>query len=337
MSSDLLHGDAATATAHIGKPGNATRINKHALGQAVDWLMRLQSEQVSEADHQALRQWLAASPEHVAAWARVEALRSMMQPLPQGVLSNTMQRVNRHSRRRALGILSVIVALPATWLAWRERPWEQVMADLHTTVGERRSVQLPDGTTLVLNSHSAVNVLFNDKERRIRLLAGEILITTAPDPATVHRNFLVETPQGLARALGTRFSVRRLDGDSLVRVFEGAVEIQNHAPAQKLVLQARQQSRFGPDGIAAATPADPDLLMWERGMLVAKDMRLADLLAELSRYRRGILRCDPEVARLRVSGAFPLNDIDLSLRLLTETMPIRLHSVSRYWITVAAS
>jgi len=55
----------------------------------------------------------------------------------------------------------------------------------------------------------------------------------------------------------------------------------------------------------------------------------------LARYRRGVLRCDPAVADLRVSGAFPLADIDGSLRLLEKTLPVRISHVTPFWTTVA--
>ena len=71
-------------------------------------------------------------------------------------------------------------------------------------------------------------------------------------------------------------------------------------------------------------------------MLAARNWRLADLVAELARYRRGFLRCDPAVAELRVSGAFPVNDTDAGLRLLEKTLPVRIHRITPYWVTVAA-
>ena len=69
-------------------------------------------------------------------------------------------------------------------------------------------------------------------------------------------------------------------------------------------------------------------------MMVARNMRLADLLAELGRYRPGVLRCHDDVAGLSVSGAFPLQDTDASLRLLQDTLPIRVSSLTRYWVAI---
>jgi transmembrane sensor len=72
-------------------------------------------------------------------------------------------------------------------------------------------------------------------------------------------------------------------------------------------------------------------------MLLADKMRLADFVAELSRYRRGALYCDPAVAGLQVSGAFPIDDTERVLRMLVSTYPVdavtRLHG---YWVTLVA-
>jgi transmembrane sensor len=70
-------------------------------------------------------------------------------------------------------------------------------------------------------------------------------------------------------------------------------------------------------------------------MLLARNMRLADVVAEMSRYRSGVLRCDPAVAELRVSGAVSLADTDAGLALLARSLPLRIEQASRYWVTVA--
>ncbi|MOA40347.1 fec operon regulator FecR [compost metagenome] len=69
-------------------------------------------------------------------------------------------------------------------------------------------------------------------------------------------------------------------------------------------------------------------------MLVVSRMRLDDFLAELGRYRRGRLGCDPAVAHLLVSGAYPLADTDRVLAALTSSLAVQVHFLSRYWVTV---
>ena len=199
-----------------------------------------------------------------------------------------------------------------------------------------RRIALADGTQLVLNTASAVDVDYTPAQRVLWLRAGEILLTTGQDPAPVRRPFLVQTTQGVLRALGTRFMVRDEGARVRVAVYEGAVEVRPaREGANPLVLAAGEQTVFSAEGAAAPVSADPLAASWADGMLAARNWRLADLVAELGRYRHGVLRCDPAVAGLRVSGAFPLNDIDASLRLLEKTLPVRVSQVTPWWITVA--
>lgn len=145
----------------------------------------------------------------------------------------------------------------------------------------------------------------------------------------------MQTGLGSVQALGTRFMVRDEGAAIQVAVFEDAVEIRAAGGARR-VLRAGQRARFDADAIGPDQAADAAQVSWEHGMLAARNWRLADLVDELARYRRGFLRCDPEVAGLRVSGAFPLADTDASLRLLEKTLPVRIQRVTPYWVTVAA-
>lgn len=311
------------------------QIDPLILGEAADWLVQLQSGAVTEADHRAIQLWRNRSPQHAQAWQRAEALLGDLRAVPGNLASDTFQRLDRSKRlgrRQALHRLGLfLLAGPAVWMAYRELPWQQWSADQRTAIGEQKNLTLPDGTRLLINTGSALNIVLNAQERRIRLLEGEVLITTAKDPA---RSFIVETRHGTARALGTRFSVRVGEQRSQVAVTEGAVEMLPLHGRQGLILKAGEQSAFGSDLTAAVQPLDSAALTWEHGMMVARNMRLADLLSELGRYRPGVLRCHDAIAGLTVSGAFPLNDTDASLRLLQDTLPIRISSLTRYWVAI---
>ncbi|PIF77712.1 FecR family protein [Variovorax sp. 54] len=316
---------------HNAVPGEAL------LGEAADWLMRFQSGDRSDTAHRAFEQWRAQSPAHAAAWQRAESVLATFGQVPGEIGHRTLQGLGKPRRRQMLQAFGMLaIAAPTAWLAWRELPWSNWSADLRTAIGEQKSLRLADGTQLVLNTASAVNVVFTGTERRLWLESGEILITTAPDPAPVHRPFIVQTPQGAARALGTRFSVRRDGEHTRVAVFEGAVDIQSVNASRNAVVQAGSQASFSIDGVQPVEPAEISSMLWERGMFIARDMRLADLIAELGRYRTGVLRCHADVAGMRVSGAFPLKDTDESLKLLEKTLPLRIRSATRYWVSVEA-
>uniref|UniRef100_UPI0018DCB7AB FecR domain-containing protein n=1 Tax=Variovorax sp. E3 TaxID=1914993 RepID=UPI0018DCB7AB len=227
------------------------------------------------------------------------------------------------------------------WGAWALRHDIAALgADHRTGVGERRDVVLSDGTRLMLNTRSAVDVRFDASARTLRLLGGEIMVTTGKDPA--RRPFIVLGRDGRMVPVGTRFVVRAFDDDtggaraSELTVLEGEVDLSAGEQSQVTRVPAGSRVRFGRASIGELHRADERAAAWTDGTLVVERMRLADFLGELGRYRGGVLRCDPEVGGLLVSGAFPLADTDAVLAMLEETLPVRLRSMSRYWVTVAA-
>lgn len=313
-------------------------IDPQILGEAADWLVQLHSGAATDEDHRAIQSWRSRSIQHAQAWQRAESILGDFRSVPGSIATQTLQQVGRNKgigRRQALTRLGLLLlAGPTAWLAYQRLPWQQWTADQHTAIGEQRKLTLPDGTHLVINTASSVNIAFSEGERRIELIKGEVLITTAKDPSAHYRPFIVRTPHGNARALGTKFSVRLDEQLSRVAVLEGAVEMQPVHSVNKRVLQAGEQSAFSDYSLMPVNSVDASALTWENGMLVAKDMRLDDLLAELGRYRPGMLRCHSAVAELKVSGAFSLRDTDASLRLLNDTLPISVSNMTRYWVTV---
>lgn len=297
------------------------------MSEAADWLITLhyEDEKPSAEDRAAFERWRQQSPAHGAAWARAESMLGSFAQVPPEVCKQTLGAARRPTRRRSLAMLgSLLVAAPASWLAWRELSWQQWTADEVTAIGEQRSIVLPDGSRLTLNTASAVSIRFTGSERRVRLLAGEILVTTQTDPSPTYRPFLVQTREGTVQALGTRFSVRRADeATTRVAVFAHAVGIKT-AEGATLKLEEGSAVEFNAAGIGDASAVQRSAALWERGMLLASNMRLADVVAEMARFRSGALQCAPAVAGLRVSGALSLKDIDASLELLTQSLPVRI-------------
>ena len=208
------------------------------------------------------------------------------------------------------------------------------MADHGTAVGERRTVMLADGTQLQLNTDSAVDIHFDGKQRIAKLLKGEILITTGHEDVSPARPFSVETAQGNIRALGTQCLVRQQTGATLVAVYEGAVEVRPDDALRNTRINSGQQLTFSESEPGGIVSADPDVTAWSDGVIVAKNMRLADFVAELDRYHSGKIMCDPSVAGLTISGVFPLEDTSRVIATLEATLPVMSETRGRYWTTL---
>lgn len=303
--------------------------------QAAGWLVRLHAGELDAAGRQALNAWRAQHPEHERAWQAAETLAGTLGAIPVGIGMEALGRSRHAQRRLAAKTIAVLLAAPAAgWLGWRW--WDGELAEDHrTATGERRELQLADGSHLHLNTASAADARFDALQRRIVLQTGEILVQTAPDTIQPPRPFLVETEHGSIRALGTRFIVHRENSrHTRVTVLEHAVEIRPALGDAALRLDAGQSVRFSAHASGPVQPAPAGSDAWRQGNLIADKQRLEDFLAELSRHRPGILRCAPEVADLRISGVFQLDDTDRILAILQENLPISVRRHTRYWVNV---
>ncbi|OEZ91287.1 fec operon regulator FecR [Janthinobacterium sp. HH107] len=308
-------------------------IPRKVLAAAAHWHVELQC---GSADPAALQAWRDASAEHDRAWALLQRMDGQLAIIPPALAIPALQAAQQR-RRSAAKMLAMLVAAGGGIMlgqaGLQSAPWQAWTASLRTAPGQRRHVTLADGGRMEMNTDSAADVDYSAARRRIRLHHGEVMITTAPDA----RPFLVDTPHGVIRALGTRFGVRCDDGGSVVSVFEHAVEVRGAArPDAVRRLEAGQQLRFGGTGLEAvlAMPAHQD--SWLRGMLVAADWPLQRLVQELSRYRRGRLACDASVAKRPVTGTYRIDDIDAVLESLCASHGLQVTYFTRYWATVAA-
>jgi transmembrane sensor len=313
------------------------RLDAAIVDQASEWLVKVWSGVATPEDLDACAHWRAEHADHERAWQRLQALEQKLETIPPQISSKTLSRRASLSRRRTLKSLGALLTGGAVvYVGGRSSTWQRYAADYQTDIGESRSIALADATEVMLNTASAIDVKFDAGQRRVELRAGEILVTTAPDPAPAARTFVVTTSQGNVRALGTRFIVRNVDADlSRVAVFEGAVLIQPKlSSAAPMRLAAGQQASFSSTTPYGVTAVDPSLSAWARGSLMVERMRLDDFIAELSRYRPGILRCDPAVGQHLLTGVYPLPDTDRILASIATALPIRVVYRSRYWVTV---
>lgn len=320
--------------------------------QAAEWLVRLQTDGSNAVYQAELMRWRGSDPRHEMAWQRAERVLGKLSASRAGVDTGSDNRLgalsaaalresNRTQRRMATRLLATaIVAGPVGYASWRLAPWSEWSADLRTATGERRELMLPDGSQIQLDTGSAVDLAYTATERRLILRAGAVWVQTAIDSA--QRPFLVQTREGTARALGTRYTVRMeptsesAAPSSLISVQQGAVELSPAMGGRAVRLDAGSQTRMTAEHVDLPEPAGLASDGWTQGVLYAEKTPLGVFAAELSRYRLGILRCDPAVAALPVSGAFQLRDTDEALMALAASLPVRILQRTRYWVTIAA-
>nr|WP_315250286.1 FecR domain-containing protein [uncultured Duganella sp.] len=310
-------------------------IERSVARRAAHWTMLMHCGEATPADIDACRRWRAADPEHERAWRLAESLQQKIGTLAPDLAMNTLGRGRRHERRAGLkALLLLMTTAPVAYVAWRNDALPDWAADQRTGVGQQRGVTLADGTLIRLNTDSAMDIRFDQDERLVVLRRGEILVETGHAAEYAARPLTVLTEHGRMRALGTRFVVRLHGDQTRIAVQEGAVEILPAAGGATRVLQAGQQTRFSGAVVQAPDAASRQVDAWTRGMLFASDMPLGEFAAELGRYQRGLLRCDPAVAQLHISGAFQLSHVDAVLDALPRSLPVNVIYRTRYWITI---
>jgi transmembrane sensor len=318
-------------TAAHGKP-----VSARVLDAAIAWQLSLDTS--SPQEREAFAQWHAADEEHARAWQQLGMLDqrfSVASGPARAVLLQSRTSIRRRLRKVGSGLASLVVVVGLALFAGdRYLPLDYWLADQRTATGEQRTLRLVDGTLINLNTHSALDVRFDDKQRRIVLQEGEILVETGHDDP---RPFIVETREGSMRALGTRFLVKLEDQGTRLSVLKSAVAAHPQATHEEQILHEGQQVLMRRDGLGPTLALRPGADAWTRGMLVVDNARLEDLIHELGRYRRGYLGVEPQVADLRITGSFPLHDTDLALSALLPTLPVQIEHHTRWWVVVGPS
>ncbi|UQV18927.1 FecR domain-containing protein [Brevundimonas albigilva] len=286
--------------------------------ETADWFARLNQRQVSTADIKAFSAW-RRDDENARAFDRMQAFWDASRALSDqpDMVALTVEARSRSStgpgrRARRVGVLAPIGAVGAvvmavaigwwTWSSQQARPY-------FTQVGERQVVDLADGSSVLLDTASRIEVRMTGETRLITLTAGQARFDVRPDP---DRPFVVVAGDTRVTALGTLFDVRRLGAGARVILVEGRVEVRDEnqpgarwdlAPGQQLETAARQPHVAATDLASAAS--------WTAGRLTFEETPIGVAVAEMNRYtRRPIELRVGDLSAVRVSGVFDAGDID---------------------------
>lgn len=312
-----------------------TPVSAKVLEAAIAWKLCLEGGDGTADERYEFTRWHTASEEHARAWFQLGMLDQRV-----GAAAGPARHALLQSRaglRQRVGKLGGGLAgmlLLGGLLAWIGAPslapsyW---LADQRTGTGELRTLRLEDGTLLSLATHTAVDIDYEGEQRVIVLHQGEISVETGHDDP---RPLWVRTDDGRLRPLGTRFLVKRETAGTRLEVLQAQVAAQPSNTGNEEVLNEGQQVLMHSNGLGLIGPVSAGADAWTRGMLVVDNVRLADLVAELGRYRSGHLGVSDEVANLRVTGSFPLTDTDLALASLVPALPVKIERRTPWWVTV---
>lgn len=312
-------------------------MSEELIDSATRWYVLLRSGQATAGDWQRYEQWRAADPRHDALCRQLETRLGVFQvPHAQGVSGKVLQQAldAPSSRRHVLqvALAGAGVAVGAAFLA-KPMGLTELTADIRTGTGERRTVTLDDGTELLLNAQSAADIQFTPQRRLVRLREGELLAKVASDRL---RPFLIQTEQTRLCAYGNRFLVREREGQGQIVALNGGVEVDN-GHGERLQLAAGHEVHYDRSGFGPIEISSSGATAWVDGFLQVRDRPLAEVIEALRPYHNGVLRLDPAVAELRVSGLYRLDNPQQILDTLARTLPIHITRRTGLWVTVGAT
>jgi transmembrane sensor len=296
--------------------------------QAADWVVRLQTADLTEDQALAFDAWLSASDENARAYdAALGVMFEVEASAPRIAFDLRRLPAPRPANSRRGWIVAGGMAAAAT-VALAILPVGLLgpPAQTYTTAkGEQRTVILADGTRVDLNAGTRMTITLARHERRVSMPQGEAVFDVAADHS---RPFLIAAGDRTVRVVGTRFDVRRREGRLSVTVDRGVVEVRPSEDAHGRAFRLHPGQRLDhTEGAAdarvrAVEPAD--VYAWRTGRLIYRDQPLGDVVADLNQqYARQVVLDDPALAATRFSGVLVLDDQDAVIRRLALLAPLR--------------
>ena len=216
----------------------------------------------------------------------------------------------------AIAVAAAVLFSGSVFGSGQGKPQTETFA---TATGEQREVRLADGSVIVLNTSTRLDVTLTSQERLVRLGAGQAYFEVAHRAAP----FVVEAGGHRTTALGTAFEVYVQPEGLVVTLVEGSVSVS--APGQQAPRRLEPGQRLQISGdVSSIREVDTDFAtVWKTGMVEFRDATLSEAAAELNRYSQTrILLMDPQLADERLSGAFPVGEQDLFAESLALYLPV---------------
>jgi transmembrane sensor len=257
------------------------------------------------------------------AWSQVDAR------LDTGARVIPLERAKAWHQHAAWRVAAAIVLVVGASYWWRlQSPSASSASDqlFVTAIGEVKDVQLADSTRVTLGPSSRLTVpgAYGHGQRDVSLV-GEAVFIVRHDSARV---FSVRAAHTITRDIGTVFTIRAIDRDTVVRVSvqEGSASLRSvDAPIDgAAVLRAHDVGVLTVGNPTVRTERESGSgATWRTGQLVFDAASLSDVVRELQRwYVVTVMPLDSAMASRRVSATLPARDLREALDILRLAMRI---------------
>ncbi|AEG01268.1 FecR family protein [Methylomonas methanica] len=308
--------------------------------QAIYWLTLLTSGEADAKHRLAFQFWLEEQEAHRRAWQEAQTMWQDMAQLTEadfadlqideraaGNVATIRPAKRRHFNPNHWAMAACLLFSVLLW----QTDWSGFFAEYTTSAGEQQSLRLADGSTVLLNTDSAVSVDYSDTGRRVTLHRGQAWFQVVAD---VGRPFEVVARHGVIRALGTAFDVAEQEERVVVTVYEHAVRVtlDNGETLASLPEGASVSYRQSLEPIREQVNVK-ETAAWHRRQLIFHNRPLREVVAELNRYRKGhIFIADAGLNELRLTGVFDTNEQHEALRMIQENLGLNAYSIADRWV-----
>jgi transmembrane sensor len=316
--------------------------------RAAAWDARLRSHDCSAEERVRFTAWLSDDTRHREAFDRLQTVLSALRdagehPQLRALRESASLVALRAARRRLIARWAVAASIAAVvmsiglWSLHRgpapaisDSVRSPVAAPLTSTTAaiwstaprEKKTIALPDGSSVTLNASTRIESEWLARERRIRLMSGEALFHVAKDKT---RPFIVTAGDQSVTAVGTAFDVR-VDTDKVqVTLLEGQVAVKGlrTASPQPILLAAGQQLLAVGGTLPTVRTVDAIAeAAWAQGQVFFTDKMLPDAVHEMNQYSPRQIIAGPELSRYRVNGMFRAGNQQGFVDALTSYFPI---------------
>ena len=285
--------------------------------EAAEWFARLGKRSITNAELADFEVWRRI-PENLDAYNRVESVwqsvdRVARDPDIVRVAQDALDRKPpaRRVNRRAITWMALgVVGAGAAAAAGLTFLHPGTPEGYSTAVGQQLPITLADGSSIRLDTDSALRVRYEKGRRVILLDRGQALFNVAHDAS---RPFIVEAGATSVTALGTVFDVRRGATDVRVTLVTGSVAVRDagRTGERHWKLTPGGQVQVHPTTAKVETVDGLTATSWSQGQLVFRDTPMSEAVAEVNRYLpHKIILAAPSVRDVRVNGVFNTGDRD---------------------------
>lgn len=301
--------------------------------EAAVWLARRRDGVHTPGEESAFEAWCNRSEAHARAYVEIERaweqweelqnsarIREMTAAAMRATAPSRRWLINRHWQPLLVAacLVAVVVFGGIRWLPLMMQTPPVVYS---TELGEQRTEQLQDGTRVVLNTQTTLEVSYSRRLRKVTLQHGEAMFEVVHDE---QHPFTVIVGDGSVTDLGTTFQVRNEGGTAAVTLLQGSVEV--FANDEHKLLSPGEQARYGTGitGIRTHRVDTASITSWMHGRLDFSGLPLAEAVTEANRYSAVKLRLgDPRLANLPVGGSFRAGDNAGMATALSAVFPVR--------------